>query len=80
MSKLIFYFLIGCMIWTVVAPAYASSVPRTSLTQAEDDALAAQQAEDADELASVAAGDGVVLALAIVGVVFIVLYVTGAIE
>ena len=80
MSKLVCCFLIGCMIWTVVAPAYAGSVPRTSLTQAEDDALAAQQAKDADELASVAAGDGIVLVLAIVGVVFIVLYVTGTIK
>ena len=80
MSKLIPYFLIGCMIWTVAAPAYAGSVTRTSLTQAEDDDLAAQQAEDAHELASVAGGDGIVLVLAIVGVVFIVLYVTGAIE
>ncbi len=77
MSKPISYFLIGCMIWTIAAPAYAGSVPRTSLTQAEDDALAAQQAEDAVELASVAAGDGVVLVLAIVGVVFLVLYLTG---
>ena len=77
MSKLIPYFLIGCMIWTVAAPAFAGSVPRTSLTQAEDDALSAQQAEDADALASVAAGDGIVLILAIVGVVFIVLYFTG---
>lgn len=80
MSKPISYFLIGCMIWTVAAPAFAGSVPRTSLTQAEDDVLSAQQAEDADELASVAAGDGVVLILAIVGVVFIVLYLTGNIE
>ena len=79
MSKLIPYFLIGCMIWIIVAPAYAGSASRTSLTQAEDDALASQQAEDADELANVAGGDGVVLVLAIVGVVFIVLYVTGAI-
>lgn len=77
MSKVIPYFLVGCMIWTVAAPAFAGSVPRTSLTQSEDDALSAQQAEDADELASVAAGDGVVLILAIVGVVFIVLYLTG---
>ncbi len=80
MSKLIPYFLVGCLIWTIAAPAYAGSVPRTSLTQAEDDALAAQQAEDADELASVAAGDGVVLIIAIVGVVFIVLYLTGNIN
>ena len=77
MSRLIFFFLIGCMIWNIAAPAYAGSVPRTSLTQAEDDALAAQQANDADELSSVAAGDGVVLIIAIVGVVFIVLYFTG---
>jgi len=77
MSKVIPYFLVGCMIWTVAAPAFAGSVPRTSLTQAEDDALSAQQAEDADALASVAGGDGVVLILAIVGVVFIVLYLTG---
>lgn len=80
MSKPIAYFLVGCMIWTVAAPAFAGSVPRTSLTQAEDDALSAQQAEDADELAGVAAGDGVVLIIAIVGVVFIVLYLTGNIE
>ena len=80
MSKLIPYFLLGCMIWTIAAPAYAGAVSRTSLTEAEDDALAAQQAEDADELASIAGGDGVVLVLAIVGVVFIVLYVTGAID
>jgi hypothetical protein len=80
MSKRICCFLIGCMIWAVVAPAYAGPVPRTSLTQAEDDALAVQQANDADELASVAAGDGVVLLIAIVGVVFIVLYVTGNIK
>ena len=80
MSKLIPYFLLGCMIWTIAAPAYAGAVSRTSLTPAEDDALAAQQAQDADELASVAAGDGVVLVLAIVGVVFLVLYATGAID
>ena len=80
MSKLIPYFLIGCMIWTVAAPAYAGSVLRTSLTQAEDDALAAQQAEDVDELASVAAGDGIVLVLAIAAVVYIVLYLTGNIN
>ena len=79
MSKLIPYILIGCIIWTIAAPAYAGSVSRTSLTQAEDDALSAQQADDADALASVAGGDGIVLVLAIVGVVFIVLYVTGAI-
>jgi hypothetical protein len=80
MSKLIPYFLLGCMIWIIAAPAFAGSVPRTSFTQAEDDVLAAQQAEDAEELASIAAGDGVVLALAIVGVIFIVLYATGAFE
>ena len=80
MSKLIPYFLIGCMIWIVAAPAFAGPVSRTSLTQAEDDALAAQQAEDADALAGVAAGDGVVLVLAVVGVVFLVLYLTGNIE
>ncbi|MBN1359682.1 MAG: hypothetical protein JW993_03770 [Sedimentisphaerales bacterium] len=80
MSKLIPYFLLGCMIWNMAAPAYAGAVSRTPLTQAEDDALAAQQAQDADELASVAGGDGVVLLLAVVGVVFIILYVTGAID
>jgi hypothetical protein len=80
MSKLILYFLLGCMIWIIAVPAFAGSVSRTSLTQAEDDVLAAQQAEDADELASIAAGDGVVLALAIVGVIFIVLYATGAFD
>ena len=80
MSKLIPYFLIGCMILNVVAPAFAGSVSRTSLTQEEDDALAAQQAKDADELASVAAGDGIVLVLAIAAVVYIVLYLTGNIN
>jgi Tfp pilus assembly protein PilE len=80
MSKLISCLLIGCIIWTLAAPAYAGSVQRTSLTQAEVDALAAQQAQDADELNNVAAGDGVVLVLAIVGVVFLVLYVTGNIK
>lgn len=80
MSKFIPYFLLGCVIWTIAAPAFAGTVARESLTEAEDDALAAQQAEDAEELASVAAGDGIVLALAIVGVVFLVLYATGALE
>ena len=50
------------------------------VTQAEDAALTAQQAHDADQLAEVAGGDGVVFVLAVVGVVFIVLYLTGAIE
>jgi hypothetical protein len=80
MSKLIPYFLLGCLIWAIAAPAYAGSVPRTSLTQAEDDALSAQQAQDADELASIEAGNGVVLIIAIIGVVFIVLYLTGNIK
>jgi hypothetical protein len=79
MSKLIPYFLLGCVIWSMAAPAYAGAVSKKPLTQAEDAALAAQQAEDADQLASVAAGDGVVLVLAVVGVVFLVLYLTGTI-
>ena len=77
MSKLIPYFLLGCIIGSIAAPAYAGAVSKKSLTQAEEDTLAAQQAEDADQLAEVAAGDGVVLALAVVGVVFLVLYLTG---
>jgi len=80
MSKLIPYFLLGCMIWLVAAPAFAGTVSRKPVTDAEDAALAAQQAEDADQLSSVAAGDGVVLALAVVGVVFLVLYLTGTID
>jgi hypothetical protein len=80
MSKLIPYFLIACMIWTIAAPAYAGSVSRTPLTQAEDNDLGAQQSEDADELAGIAAGDGVVLLIAIVGVVYILLHVTGNIN
>jgi hypothetical protein len=77
MSKLIPYLLLGCIIGSIAAPAYAGAVSKKSLTQAEEDTLAAQQAEDADQLAEVAAGDGVVLALAVVGVVFLVLYLTG---
>jgi len=80
MSKLIPYFLLGCMIWSIAAPAYAGAVSRKPLTDAEDATLAAQQTEDADQLASVAAGDGIVVVLAAVGVVFIVLYLTGVID
>jgi len=58
----------------------AGEVSRKPVTDAEDAALAAQQTADADQLSSVAAGDGVVLALAVVGVVFLVLYLTGAID
>jgi len=80
MSKVIPYLLLGCIIGSIAAPAYAGAVSRTPVTQAEDTALTAQQAHDADQLAEVAGGDGVVLVLAVVGVVFIVLYLTGAIE
>jgi hypothetical protein len=77
MSKLIPCFLLVCTIWSLAAPAYAGSVSREPLTEAEDADLAAEQAQDADELATVAAGDGVILVLAVVGVVFLVLYFTG---
>ena len=60
----------------MAAPAYAGSVSREPLTPAEDNDFAAQQAQDADELSTVAGGDGVILVLAIVGVVFLVLYFT----
>jgi hypothetical protein len=77
MSKMIPYLLLACMIWSIAAPAYAGSVSREPLTAAEDADFAAQQAQDADELAAIAAGDGVVLILAVVGVVLLVLYFTG---
>jgi len=77
MSKFIPYLLLACMIGSIAAPAFAGTVPRQSLTQGEDAALAAQQTQDADQLAEVAGGDGVVLVLAVVGVVFLVLYLTG---
>jgi len=80
MPKLIPYFLLGCMIWSIAAPAYAGVVSRKPVTQAEDAELTAQQTQDADQLANVAGGDGVVLVLAVAGVVFIVLYLTGAIN
>ena len=71
-------FLLALVIWSICAPAvYAGSVSREPLTPAEDADFAAAQAQDADELATVAAGDGVVLVLAVVGVVFLVLYATG---
>jgi hypothetical protein len=77
MSKMIPYFLLACVIWSLAAPAFAGSVSREPLTPAEDADFAAEQAQDADELAAIAAGDGVVLVLAVVGVVFLVLYLTG---
>lgn len=77
MSKMVPYFLLACTIWSLAAPAYAGSVSREPLTEAEDADLAAEQAQDADELATVAAGDGVILVLAVVGAVFLVLYFTG---
>ena len=77
MTKMIPYILLACTIWSVAAPAYAGSVSRVPLTPAEDADLAAEQAQDADELATIAGGDGVVLVLAVVGVVFLVLYITG---
>ena len=80
MSKLIPYFLLGCIIGSMAAPAYAGAVSKKPLTQAEEAALTAQQTQDADQLADVAAGDGIVLALAVVGVVFLVLYLTGTIS
>jgi Na+-transporting methylmalonyl-CoA/oxaloacetate decarboxylase gamma subunit len=76
MSKMIPCFLLACMIWCVAAPAFAGSVSREPLTPAENAGLAAQQAQDADQLATVAGGDGVILVLAVVGVVFLVLYLT----
>ena len=76
MSKFIPYFLLACTLWTIAAPAYAGSVSREPLTPAEDADLAAEQAQDAADLATIGGGDGVVLALAIVGVVFLVLYLT----
>lgn len=76
MSKMIPYFLLACTIWSIAAPAYAGSVSRAPLTPAEDADFATQQAQDADDLATVAGGDGVVLVLAVVGVVFLVLYLT----
>ncbi|HXK37104.1 MAG TPA: hypothetical protein VJ553_05990 [Candidatus Paceibacterota bacterium] len=80
MSKKIPYFLLACMIWLVAAPAFAGSVSREPLTPAENADLAAEQAQDADQLATVAGGDGVVLVLAVVGVVFLVLYLTGNLD
>jgi hypothetical protein len=77
MSKAIPCFLLACMIWSIAAPAFAGSVSREPLTPAEAADLAAEQAQDADQLATVAGGDGVVLVLAVVGVVFLVLYLTG---
>lgn len=77
MSKIIPCFLLACTIWSIAAPAYAGSVTREPLTPAENADLAAEQAQDADELAAVAGGDGVILVLAVVGVVFLVLYLTG---
>jgi hypothetical protein len=77
MSKMIPYFLLACTIWCIAAPAFAGSVSREPLTPAEDADLAAEQAQDAGQVATVAGGDGVVLALAIVGVVLLVLYLTG---
>jgi hypothetical protein len=80
MSKMIPYFLLACTIWLVAAPAFARSVSREPLTPAEDTDLAAEQAQDAGQLATIAGGDGVILVLAVVGVVFLVLYLTGALE
>ena len=76
MSKKIPYFLLACVIWTIAAPAFAGSVSRQPLTAAEDADLAAEQAQDAEQLDTIAGGDGVVLVLAVVGVVFLVLYLT----
>jgi hypothetical protein len=80
MSKMVPCFLLACMIWSIAAPAFAGSVSREPLTPAEDADLAAEQAQDADQVATVAGGDGVILALAVVGVVFLVLYFTGALD
>jgi hypothetical protein len=80
MSKMIPYLLLACTIWSIAAPAFAGSVSREPLTAAEDADLAAEQAQDADQLATIAGGDGLILVLAVVGVVFIVLYVTGALD
>jgi len=80
MSKMIPYFLLACTIWLVAAPAFAGSVSKKPLTPAEDADLAAEQAQDAGQLATIAGGDGVILVLAVVGVVFLVLYFTGALD
>ena len=80
MSKMIPYLLLACTIWSIAAPAFAGSVSREPLTAAESDDLAAEQAQDADQLATVAGGDGLILVLAVVGIVFIVLYLAGEIH
>lgn len=78
MLRKIPWILLAVVVWSIVAPAaYAESASRSPLTPAEDADLAAEQAQDADELAAIAGGDGVVLVLAVVGVVFLVLYATG---
>ncbi|HSV99779.1 MAG TPA: hypothetical protein VLI39_06385 [Sedimentisphaerales bacterium] len=77
MSRMIPCFLLACVIWSIATPAFAGGVSREPFTPAEDADFAAQQAQDADEFAAVAGGDGVVLVLAVVGVVFLVLYLTG---
>jgi len=76
MSKMIPYFLLACTLWIMVAPAYAGSVSKVPLTPAENANLAAEQAQDADQVETIGGGDGVVLVLAVVGVVFLVLYLT----
>ena len=76
MSKLIPYLFLVCVMGSIAAPAYAGTVSRQPVTQAEDAALAAQQAQDADQLAEIAGGDGVLLVLAVVGAVLLVLYFT----
>ena len=76
MSRMIPCFLLALTIWTIAAPAYAGSVSREPLTPAENADFAAQQAQDADELSTVAGGDGVLVVLAVVGVVLLVLYLT----
>ena len=80
MRKIIACLLLVCILHAAVAPAYAGAIPKTPVTQSEDADLAAQQTEDAPELAEVAAGDGLVVVLAVVGIVLLVLVLTGELD
>ncbi len=80
MRKVIACLLLVCILHAAVAPAYAGAIPKNPVTQSEDADLAAQQAEDAPELAEVAAGDGLVVVLAVVGIVLLVLVLTGELD
>lgn len=80
MLKIIACLLLGCAIFSTVAPAYAEAVTPEPVTESEDAELAAQQAEDAPELAHIAGGNGLVVVLAAVGLIFIVLVIAGALN